>query len=107
MAKIKGLVISFAPSQSPDVVTNKLYIQEAPTVVSYDSQSFDVGNTAGAEGMIIVDLQTLVPNVDGVFNIGVAAVDDAGNESDMKTANDIPLDFVAPTPPGEITIKTI
>jgi hypothetical protein len=104
MAKIKGLTIKFAPSSSPDVVTNKLYVQEAPAPVTYESPSFDIGNTVGSDGQVTVDLKTVMPNVDGVFNIGVAAVDDAGNESDMKTATDVPLDFVAPNPVGDIEI---
>lgn len=104
MAKIKGLTIKFAPSSSPDVVTNKLYVQEAPDAVTYESTSFDVGNVVGGDGLITVDLKTVMPSVDGIFNIGVAAVDDAGNESDMKTAADVPLDFVAPNPVGDIEI---
>lgn len=102
MSKIKGLTIQFTPSPSPDVVTNKLYVQKAPTVVTYDSQAFDIGNKPGADGYIAVDLKSLLPNVDGIYNIGVASIDDAGNESDMSTKSDVPLDFVAPASPGEI-----
>lgn len=103
MAKIKGYTIKFTPSASLDVVTNKVYIEKAPTVVSYTSPSFDVGNVP-VGGFITVDIKPLVPNVDGIYNIGVAAVDDAGNESDMKVKNDVPLDFVAPTATGDIMI---
>jgi hypothetical protein len=106
MAKIKGLTITFAPSESPDVVTNKLYVEEVPNPVTYDSQSFDVGNTP-VDGVITVNLQTLMPDVDGVYNIGVAAVDDAGNESNMSTKDDLPLDFAAPAAPGEIAILLV
>ena len=103
MSKVKGFVIKFAPSDSEDVVTNKLYVQESPTAVSYDSQSFDVGNTAVA-GFVSVDMQKLLPDVDSVYNIGVAAVDDAGNESDLSIKNNVPLDFAAPAAPGEILV---
>jgi len=103
MSKVKGFVIKFAPSDSEDVVTNKLYVQESPTAVSYDSESFDVGNTAVA-GFVSVDMQKLLPDVDSVYNIGVAAVDDAGNESDLSIKNNVPLDFAAPAAPGEILV---
>lgn len=102
MSKIKGLTIRFSPSPSPDVVSNKLYIQESPAPVTYESPSYNVGNVVGADKMISVDLKALLPNVDGIYNIGIVSVDDAGNESDMKTAKDVPLDFLAPNPPGNI-----
>jgi hypothetical protein len=100
MAKIKSVVISFTASDSPDVVGYKLYVEEAPTVVSYDSPSFDMGNTTS------VDLSSLelLASKKGVFNLGVSAVDSNGNESDMSLSNDVPLAFVAPNPPGVIVI---
>jgi hypothetical protein len=104
MAKIKGLSIKFKQSESPDVVTNKLYLVEMPGPVTYESTSYDIGNTPDVNGMIVVDLATIVPNVDGIFNLGVAAVDDAGNESEMSKVDNVPLDFVAPLPPGAIFI---
>jgi len=44
MPKIKELTLSFPESGSPDVVGYKLYIEPAPDAVTYDSQSFDLGN---------------------------------------------------------------
>lgn len=103
MAKIKSVVISFTASDSPDVVGYKLYVEESPTAVSYDSPSFDVGNTTS------VDLSSLelLASKRGVFNLGVSAVDTSGNESDMSLSNDVPLAFVAPNPPGEIVITRL
>jgi len=40
----------------------------------------------------------------GVFNLGVSAVDSVGNESNMSLSIDVPLDFMAPNPPGAIVI---
>ena len=99
MSKINSKTLSFVPSDSPDVVGYKLYLQETPDAVSYDSQSFDLGTNTS------VDLGTLpgLENVDGIFNIGIVAIDDAGNESDMSIASAVPLDFVAPNPPGVIS----
>ena len=99
MAKIKTVTISFAASDSPDVVGYRLYIEDAPKAVSYDSPSFDLDGTS-------VDLSTLegMENKNGIFNLGVSAIDVVGNESDMSLSNDVALDFMAPNPPGEIII---
>ena len=97
---VKNVTISFPASGSPDVVGYKLYIQETPDPVDYDSESFDLGNNTS------IDISTLpgMTTKDGVYNIGITAVDDAGNESSMSKIADVPLDFVQPDPPGQITI---
>lgn len=43
-----------------------------------------------------------VTSLDGVYNIGVTAVDTIGNESDITTLNKVILDFIAPDPPGAL-----
>lgn len=100
MAKVKDVNLSFPGSGSPDVVGYKLYIETAPNPITYDSPSFDLGNNTS------IDLSTLpgMTSQDGVYNLGITAVDDAGNESSFSLINDVPLDFAAPDPPGEITI---
>ena len=94
MAKIKDVTMEFPASPSPDVVGYKLYIEESPNPVTHQSQSFDLGNNT------TVVLNDVVGEIDGIYNIGVAAVDDAGNESDFSLLADVPLDFVPPQPPG-------
>ena len=101
MAKIKDVTLSFPPSESADVVGYKLYIEPIPTEVTHDSQGYDIGNNTS------VLLNTLFEGTDGVYNIGVAAVDDAGNESDLSLMSDVPLDFVPPVPPGSLTITSL
>jgi hypothetical protein len=98
--KVKQTIIKFSPSISPDVVGYKLYIAPVPDAVTYESQSFDLGNQAE------LDLATLdgMTTTDGVYNLGVTAVDDAGNESSMLTTNDVPLDFSAPDAPSALEI---
>ena len=99
MSKIKSKVLRFVPSDSPDVVTNKLYVEPEGTPLTYDSLSFDIGNAPDPEdGMVHVDLSTVFIDYDGVYDIGIAAVDDGGNEADMQTLTGVPLDFVAPNP---------
>ena len=99
MSLVKGLTISFPASDSPDVVGYKMYVEEAPEVVTYNSLSIDLGNNT------TIDMSTLegMSTRDGVYNLGIVAIDDAGNESSMSLANDVPLDFAPPNPPGTIS----
>jgi len=101
--KVKNVTLSFPASGSIDVVGYKLYMEAVPTEVSYESQSFDLGNAT------TVDMSSLpgITTTDGVYNLGISAVDDAGNESSFSLINDVPLDFLAPDAPGEITITRV
>ena len=101
MAKIKDVTLSFPPSESADVVGYKLYLETVPTEVTHDSPSHDLGNNTS------VLLNTILGTIDGVYNIGVVAVDDVSNESDFSLMNDVPLDFVPPGPPGSLTITSL
>lgn len=107
MAKVKETWLRFPPSDSPDVVTNKMYMEETPVVVTYDSPSFDIGNNLNAEGLVEIDIATLpdMTTMDGVYNIGVAAVDDRGNEASLTLLNDVPFDFISPNPVGALIVS--
>lgn len=98
--KVKQTILKFPASPSPDVVGYKLYIAEQGAVLDYSSQSHDLG--AATE----IDLATIdgMTTTDGVYQLGVTAVDDAGNESSMSVAADVPLDFSAPDAPGALEI---
>ena len=104
MSKLAEHKIRFLASVSPDVVNYKFYYVEAPTLVDYDSDSVGLGNTVDVDGYVNADLAVLLGHLelDGVYNVGVAAVDDAGNESAMSKADNFPLDFLAPASPGPI-----
>lgn len=99
--KVKNVVLSFPPSGSPDVVGYRLYAQASPDVVGYESPAWDVGNATSIDLSILDGMTTK----DGVYNIGITAVDDAGNESSMSILEGVALDFVAPDPPGPIVIE--
>jgi hypothetical protein len=109
MALVKSTKIRFTPSPSPDVVSHNLYIEEAPNPVTYDSTHFDIGNTrVTVEDVeyVEVDLST-VPGMlttDGVYNIGVSPIDDAGNLGTMTKLDDVALDFAAPDAVGELLV---
>ena len=101
MSKIKEVTLSFPPSEALDVVGYKLYIEETPNEVTHDSTFYDIGNNT------TVNLNEIMSDIDGVYNIGVVAVDDAGNESDFSLVGDVPLDFIPPQAPGIITITRL
>jgi hypothetical protein len=105
MPKLQPAILRFPKSGSPDVVTYKLYMELEGITVTYDSPSYDIGSTE-VDGYIVVDLAAVpgMTTLDGVYNIGVTAVDDAGNESSFSTKNSVPLDFTPPDPPGALEI---
>ncbi|WP_319406188.1 hypothetical protein [uncultured Desulfosarcina sp.] len=99
--KVKTVTLSFPPSGSPDVSGYRLYMEEAPNAVGYDSPSWDLGNVTS------IDLSTLdgMTTRDGIYNIGITAKDSAGNESSMSKMEGVTFDLVAPDPPGQIVIE--
>lgn len=108
MSQVNTTYLQFLPSGSADVTGYKLYVEANPNPVGYTSPSFDLGNPTptGSPGVISIDLSTLpgMTSYDGLYNIGVTAVDDQANESSMSIANGVQLDFVAPDPPGPIQV---
>lgn len=101
MSKVLSTKLSFSPSTSEDVVGYKLYIQPVPDPVTYDSPSFDLGNKTE----VFISTLPGMEEVDGVYNLGVTAVDDAGNESSMNVIEAVPLDFFAPAPVSDLVIS--
>lgn len=107
MAKVKDVVMNFPASTSGDVTKYMLYVVAVPAAVDavdgnadFTAPSFDIGTNLSVK---LNDLPGMT-TTDGLYNIGVTAIDDAGNESSMSTVSDVPLDFVAPDAPGQITI---
>jgi len=101
MSKLVSKNLKLPVSTSIDVVNYKMYVEESPTNVTYDSPSIDLGNSP-VDGYIEADLSTfgtMFPD-DTNYNLGFTSVDDIGNESDFVNALDVPLDFEAPSPPG-------
>ena len=115
MAKLKPTFLRFKPSDSPDVVSNALYIRRAADgpVSAVDSggnylaDRYILTNAPEPSGEMRVDL-TSIPGMiteDTTYNIGIAAVDDAGNESSMQVLNNVPLDFAAPNPVSDLRLE--
>lgn len=95
---------------TPEIVGYKLYLTTYNVPVERDlsgnvpgAQVFDLGKPdPDAEGKCHIDLATL-PNMttnDGRYNLGIASVDKAGNESSFALVLDEPLDFIAPDAPS-------
>ena len=100
MARVKSTKISFQPSDSPDVVDYLLYVSPEDVPVDYDAPVWSIGLDPEVD---LADLPGMT-TMDGVYNIGITALDDAGNESSMSIAEGVALDFLAPNPPGAISI---
>lgn len=116
MSVLKEIWLRFPVSDSQDVVTHKLYIEESPGIIVTDpdspnlSQSFDIGNNrVDIDGIIHGEVNlSVVPGLitlDAIYNIGVAAVDRRGNEAPLSFLDEVPLDFQAPNPVGALIIS--
>jgi hypothetical protein len=113
MAKLRDVNLKFRPSASADVVSYNLYVEPVPNQPDYDTSiSYDLAQPVpdSETGKASVNLATLFADgrvEDGVYNIGIAAVDDAGNISPMDILTNVPLDFVAPDAPTETEVVRI
>jgi len=99
MARVRTKTLNLQASPSGDANGYILYMQEDGPIDIETSQRVELGTELSH------DLHGVVGNVDGLFTIGAATLDDAGGESDLLIlATDYPLDFVPPLPPagGEI-----
>lgn len=101
MAKIVPKTLTFVPSISPDVVGYRLYYEEVPNAVTENSLYVDLGATQTSVALHEIPEFS---SFDGLYNIGISAVDDSGNESDMSKLGDIPLDLSPPEPPTQLTL---
>lgn len=107
---VKKAFLNFTKSGSPDVVGYNLYVQPMPDSVSFNSEKIALGNPAAdGNGVISIDISALpgMTTKDGRYNLGVSAIDDAGNESSLLTEGlqDIALDFAAPDPPTNANVS--
>ena len=108
MAKVRSINITFPPSGSLDVVEYRMYYVDAGEILDYDSPNVSLGKPdADTDGKIRVDIANIGVFSDGRYDIGVVAVDDAGNESSMSTMMDVPFDFVAPDAPGIVEVEVV
>ncbi len=109
-------MLKFKPSASADVAGYKLFLKpDEPNVLlnkNNASHVVELGNPApDTDGFIKIDLQAIpqLAGLDGMYDLGVCAVDDASNESPLLLQGlaDISLDFLAPSPPSEASVYWI
>ena len=102
MAKIKKRRLRWDPSTSSHILGYKLYWAEGGGV-NYDSDCALVGNVTH---LILPDDVPLFPIVKGSLELGLTAVDETGNESDM-TKFYVPFQFSIPDPPMNPVLETM
>jgi hypothetical protein len=102
MGRIRGKRIHWEPSASPEVVKYRLYWLEG-SIVGYTSKYVDVGKVTE---VILPDEVPSFPMMKGEVTFGIAAFNEAGNESDITevTAH---IDFVVPDAPANLMVEDV
>lgn len=105
--------LKFKPSLSADVVGYQLFYKNhdpaEPITKNNTLAKIELGNPpSDAQGEIHIELNSIpiLADLDGDYDFGVAAVDDAQNVSPLLTQGlmNIGLDFLAPNPPSEASV---
>ena len=102
MARVRKKKVHWNASNGPGVVSYKLYWAVGKEV-SYDSDFAEVGNVTK---IILPDDMPSFPILAGDIELGVVAVNEIGNESDMVKLS-VPFNFSAPEAPTGLTVETI
>ena len=100
MAKLRKTRIRWNPSATSNLEDYKLY-WTVGGVVNYDSDSVQLGN---ATEVILPDNVTSFPLVTDDIQLGITAVNEMGNESDM-TILTFPFNFTAPNAPMDPVVE--
>lgn len=100
MAKVKDYQITWTKSASVDVVGYKIYYVPEADTLTYASPNVIVGDVDTVA--IPADVPEF-PLIDGIYKIGLSAVDDVGNESDIAVKT-VPFDLVAPDVPTNLEV---
>jgi hypothetical protein len=102
MSKIRKRRLKWAKSGSPQVVGYKLYWSEDGEV-DYNSKSAMLGNVN--EIVLPDDVDSFKPG-GGPIELGITAVDEIGNESDMATIK-AAYQFNVPDAPADLSLKKL
>jgi hypothetical protein len=102
MAKIKKRKLVWKPSKSAQVVGYKLYwSEEGP--VGYHSASAKLGNV---NEVVLPDDVEGFDQVKGPVELGITAMDELGNESDVVVLK-TPYQFNVPQAPSDLWMETL
>ena len=102
MAKIKKRKLRWKSSGSPQVIGYKLYWAEDGNL-GYHSPNIDLGNVTE---IVLPDDVPEFNAVKGPVELGIAAVDEMGNESDLSVLS-APYQFNVPQAPERFWIETL
>jgi hypothetical protein len=102
MAKIKKRRFRWCASASPSVIGYKLYWEEQGEV-GYHSNCAFIGNVTE---VVLPDQAPSFPLTDGSIELGISAVNEIGNESDLVTFT-APFQFSVPLPPSGLSLEAM
>jgi hypothetical protein len=102
MAKVKKRKLVWEPSTSPNVIGYKLYWAKEGEV-TYDSPCAMIGNVSE---VILPEQVPSFPVVKGDVELGIAAVNEVGNESDMMVIA-APFQFSVPDAPTDPRLEAL
>ena len=102
LGRIRKKRLRWEPSWSEDVIGYKLYWSRGAKV-GYDSQHADLGNVT--EVMLPDDVPSF-PSIAGEINLGIAAVNEAGNESALTEVIAY-FNFSIPEAPKAIEVEDV
>lgn len=97
MSKIVSKTLWFDEVDPTDIKYYNVYFVKVPESITYDSPKI-VMTAVATQTAYQVDIPAMVPLGEGTYNLGVAAVDSAGNISDIDVMTS-PFDFTAPPAP--------
>lgn len=102
MAKLKKRILRWQASSSPQVIGYKLYWSESG-YLTYDSNQAMLGNVT--EIVLPDDVDSFKPS-GGPIELGIASIDELGNESDMIKLV-APYQFSIPEAPRDLRIEKL
>jgi hypothetical protein len=102
MAKVKKRRLVWEPSTSPNIIGYKLYWAEKGEV-GYDSPCAMIGNVTE---VVLPEQVPSFPVVKGFIELGITAVNEVGNESDMMRVA-APFQFSVPDAPADPRLEAM
>lgn len=105
MSTVTPLIAAFVQSTSGDVEANRVRIVPANSPMTYDIAYDEIRPVPAPDpdGKTRIDLSKLqgAAGLDGVFDVGITAVDERGQESGFLLLEDGNFDFSPPVAPTE------
>jgi hypothetical protein len=102
MAKVKKRRLVWNPSTSSNIVGYKLYWSQEGNV-TYDSPFAMIGNVTE---VVLPDQVPSFPVVNGAIQLGITAMNEIGNESDMTVVT-APFQFSVPEAPASPRLEAL